>query len=291
MAVDLEDPRQAQYLGWLLCAASLEPPGLFRQTAIRCRRRPGRRPCPGTMRVMLTEVPDRMHWQCSRCGEEGSIGAWRHNIWNLRDWVAGKDPEPHDVELTVSEEEYRILREAIHGPCVVVGGGKLTGDGRVRLRGDLGDLEDFLLALGEAPALGQKGRRARLLADVTRRVRKARIAAASPSRERAREIASALADGEPPDERVRGLLRQLAASLPVPFDARLGAVEVSVDTVTFWDGDLPELRARTTFRGDRIELNLGALRVETGAAAELVGLYRDWWMAQEGGRRRDRGPR
>jgi hypothetical protein len=287
MSLDLADPRHAQYVGWLLCAASVRTPGQEADTAIPCRRRPDRKPCRGHMRVMLTEVPELLYWRCTCCGDRGSIGPWRSNIWNLRDWLIEKI-DVGCVELSLSTEEYRIVRESVCGPVVLIARAEPLPNGRVLLSGDLGDVDDLVAAIAEIPAPLLEGRRGRVLGSIAQRLEEAKREAMSPRSLDAREVAVALAHNDPPDERMRHLLRQLAGSLRVPFEARLGGTCVTIEEVLYVDADPPELRARTTLRGQPAELNLGAFQVELDAAVgALVALYRSWWIKQD--RRRRRG--
>lgn len=291
MDVDHEDPKQGLYLGWMLCAASVRTAGQESPTAIPCRRRPGRKPCGGHMRVMLTEVPELLAWRCPECGDRGSIGPWRQNVWSLRDWMLEK-VSTGEIETTVTPHEYRLLREAICGPTVMVATATLMPDGNVRLSGDHCDADDLLLALTEVPSAQRRGERGRALDRVRRRIEGLRSADprfVSSQPLEGRDVLTAFARGAAPDARMRQLMRKLCASFPVPFEAKLGRVDVRVESVTFWDGDLPELRGRTVFEGQRVEINLGAFRVdgEAGSVQGLIMLYRDWWNRQRGGQSKD----
>lgn len=51
--------------------------------AVQCRRRPGRRPCPGIIEHRLW--PDeRIRWQCPHCGDNGIISNWQSTAWDRR---------------------------------------------------------------------------------------------------------------------------------------------------------------------------------------------------------------
>ena len=291
MSIDLADPRHAQYVGWLLCAASVRTPGQESQTAIPCRKRPSRKPCRGHVQVMLTEVPELLCWRCPACGDQGVVDGWRNSIWNLRGWHDDDDIDlGSDLVLTLSAEEYRVVRESVHGPVVLIARAEPMHDGRVHMRGNLADVDDLLSALHELPAPFFHGRRGRILAAVRERLTDAkhRETGCEPPSFDPREVAHALAQNAQPDEHVRGLLASLAAHYDVPFEARLGRSKVLVDALTYVDGDPPELRAHTTHRGRRIEVNLGALEVDVETQPGfLAALYRSWWLHHD--RRRRRG--
>ena len=292
MSIDLADPRHAQYVGWLLCAASVRTPGQESQTAIPCRKRPSRKPCRGHVQVMLTEVPELLCWRCPSCGDQGVVDGWRNSIWNLRGYYDDEEDLelPGDLELQLSAEEYRVVRESVHGPVVLIARAEPMHDGGVRMRGGLADVDDLLSALQELPSPFFHGRRGKILAMVIRQLidTKNREAENEPAPFDLREVTQALARNAQPDEHVRRLLASLAQSFSVPFEARLGHAKVLVDAMTYVDGDPPELRAHTTHRGERVEVNLGALDVDVETEAGLIAmLYRSWWLHHD--RRRRRG--
>ena len=75
--------RLAGQLGDLVRAASAGDAGMPWQTALACRRRPGRRPCPG--RVVVARPPDGpIRWQCPVCGDAGVISNWAGSPFDLR---------------------------------------------------------------------------------------------------------------------------------------------------------------------------------------------------------------
>lgn len=46
-------------------------------TELRCRRRPGRKPCPGHIVVAIWSAPSYIEWTCSHCGDN-----WRGSQWD-----------------------------------------------------------------------------------------------------------------------------------------------------------------------------------------------------------------
>ena len=47
-----------------------------------CRRRPGRRRCPGEIHAGFAEDPREITWICPRCGDNGLIQGWRGTRWD-----------------------------------------------------------------------------------------------------------------------------------------------------------------------------------------------------------------
>ncbi len=55
-----------------------------------CRRRPGRRPCPGEIDGFIDPESNKIHWLCPICGDNGSISNWEGMLWDCR--AAGVEP-------------------------------------------------------------------------------------------------------------------------------------------------------------------------------------------------------
>jgi hypothetical protein len=49
---------------------------------IRCRRRPGRKPCPGILDAQFGEEFE-IFWMCPECLDEGVIRGWEDTFWDL----------------------------------------------------------------------------------------------------------------------------------------------------------------------------------------------------------------
>jgi hypothetical protein len=142
LPLDIPAPawRFAAYLGALVQAASLQPAGQLLATPLPCRRRPGRRHCPGRLQVRRLDVPPEIVWGCPACGEEGVISGWKGTPW---DFSPPRTPGPEDVEVVLAEPEYRMLRdiEVLDRDAYrVIAGARLTGDG-VLLTADPDELE------------------------------------------------------------------------------------------------------------------------------------------------------
>ena len=85
--------RFTEYLGGIIAGASHSPSTEWKESKVRCRRRPGHRPCPGPINVRTgCEDPPEILWECPSCGEHGVIRNWQgcewdnsEDRWNLRE--------------------------------------------------------------------------------------------------------------------------------------------------------------------------------------------------------------
>jgi len=60
-------------------------------TNVACRRRPGRRPCPGTVQAAAVEDATVVAWICPVCGDAGRITGWQGTPWDRFDEAFGDD--------------------------------------------------------------------------------------------------------------------------------------------------------------------------------------------------------
>jgi len=60
----------------------VDPPPEYR---VRCRRRPGRKPCPGMINVNLDPETENIVCWCPVCHDNGKISNWKGSMWDLRD--------------------------------------------------------------------------------------------------------------------------------------------------------------------------------------------------------------
>jgi hypothetical protein len=49
---------------------------------VKCRRRPGRKPCPGEIETDFELDTDTIVWWCPVCGENGYIRNWKGTLWD-----------------------------------------------------------------------------------------------------------------------------------------------------------------------------------------------------------------
>lgn len=50
---------------------------------VRCRRRPGRKPCLGMIEVDLDPETENIAWWCPVCDDNGYISNWKGTMWDL----------------------------------------------------------------------------------------------------------------------------------------------------------------------------------------------------------------
>lgn len=75
--------RLAAHLGVVVRSATAGDVGAARPSALPCRRRPGHRPCPGRIVVLRAEAKGPIQWQCSTCGDAGTISNWADTPFDL----------------------------------------------------------------------------------------------------------------------------------------------------------------------------------------------------------------
>ena len=96
----------AGQLSLIVRAATAADPGFEWVSALPCRRRPGRRACPGHVGLCRTDVPASIEWWCTSCDDAGLISSWERSPFDLR-----PQPEPTDrVLMTISADIAATLR-------------------------------------------------------------------------------------------------------------------------------------------------------------------------------------
>jgi hypothetical protein len=73
--------RLADYFTKIVVAATATTPEL-NSNMIRCRRRPGRKPCVGEIETDIDTETGQIVWWCPACGEEGTISHWKGSLWD-----------------------------------------------------------------------------------------------------------------------------------------------------------------------------------------------------------------
>jgi hypothetical protein len=75
--------RLAEFLTGIVAAMThdMDEPAL----PTRCRRRPGRKPCPGILDTQFGgDFEDlAILWRCPECGDHGMITHWQNTFWDL----------------------------------------------------------------------------------------------------------------------------------------------------------------------------------------------------------------
>jgi len=75
--------RRAEYFTAIVLMASYPEIVIPPQYQVRCRRRPARRPCPGTIEADTDFETDEIIWCCPVCGDHGYIRNWKETMWDL----------------------------------------------------------------------------------------------------------------------------------------------------------------------------------------------------------------
>lgn len=142
--------RLAEYFGSIVGAATIAAPGVDVHTALRCRRRPGHKPCPGRIVVERIEVPPEVAWECPWCRDKGVIRNWRGTGWDLTDKVASSNNGEQRITVVLSGEQYDVLRKgsvAFDAECKRIVLGAVTTRGGIEIKGTIGELDYFLECL------------------------------------------------------------------------------------------------------------------------------------------------
>jgi hypothetical protein len=138
--------RMARYFGSIVSVASVVDRGVWRDSAIRCRRRPRRKPCPGYIRIYRTGHSTPIEWHCSSCDDQGVISNWKESSWDLSQNLERQDSTRRSGEVLVSEEQLRELRKILILDRVnqrVIDAAKVTSGGFI-LCGSEDNFEDLL---------------------------------------------------------------------------------------------------------------------------------------------------
>lgn len=100
----------AEYLGFVVRAATAAEAGAPWVSALTCRRRPSNRPCPGHVVVSRADPPTAIEWRCSACSDEGVISGWEDSILDLRRPRPRPNSDPRH-ETILNDETAAALRE------------------------------------------------------------------------------------------------------------------------------------------------------------------------------------
>lgn len=105
--------RMVRYLYRIVSAATASAGPGPHATALPCRRRPGRAPCPGRLVVGMQDQPPRIGWECPACGEAGSIEGWQGLPPDLSG-VAQADEEGQFMSVVLPEKTYQLLLDDLY---------------------------------------------------------------------------------------------------------------------------------------------------------------------------------
>lgn len=74
--------RLIQYLGAIVASVTTDPAHSSREVDIKCRRRPKRKSCSGTILADFERGTTNIIWHCSICGDRGLIHHWQGTPWD-----------------------------------------------------------------------------------------------------------------------------------------------------------------------------------------------------------------
>jgi hypothetical protein len=109
--------RLDQYLHEIVKAASFAKARFHPiLTEVRCRRRPGRKPCPGRISVLIDTGDWAIHWGCTHCGDNGVIRNWKGSEWDLSELGGDEKADADDpLPLPLDDEEWTFLLRLLSG--------------------------------------------------------------------------------------------------------------------------------------------------------------------------------
>ena len=100
--------RLAAHVGRIVECATAWAAGITLESALRCRRRPRRRPCGGRLYLRRSEVPSAIVWICPLCADRGMI---QHFARTRADLSALPEPPVEDC-LLLPERAHQALWDA-----------------------------------------------------------------------------------------------------------------------------------------------------------------------------------
>ncbi len=132
----------ARFFGSIVSTATISPADISIDSALSCRRRPGRRPCTGHLKI-YRDMSGVISWHCSWCNDQGEIRNWKGTTWDLSTWAFGRRSESGFHELILSEEELRELMNSVAlspgSLCLLFGA--VIAHGGIVIRGTLKEFE------------------------------------------------------------------------------------------------------------------------------------------------------
>ena len=74
--------RLAEYMGMIVADATGFLTEQYSEQGVKCRCRPGRKPCPGIIETDFEANTDRIVWWWPECGENGYVNNWKGTLWD-----------------------------------------------------------------------------------------------------------------------------------------------------------------------------------------------------------------
>ncbi|MBI4218595.1 MAG: hypothetical protein HY682_00525 [Chloroflexi bacterium] len=164
--------RIAAYFGAIVAAASLAPAEGVVETGLRCRRRPGRRPCPGSIDLSL-DPQSRVVWQCTSCDDNGLISNWMGSYWDLSRFAVHAHSGDDVCQVELSSDEYQAVRTILAWDAeqdAVLAAARRSPNG-VRLSARPEEMEELRDCIASEANDRPPGRRRRLLDSALDRIK------------------------------------------------------------------------------------------------------------------------
>ncbi|RLB01866.1 MAG: hypothetical protein DRG83_09450 [Deltaproteobacteria bacterium] len=70
-------------LGEIISYATSKAAGRQVGSRPKCWRRPKKKPCKGTLHIVLDTSKKQIYWKCPVCGDEGVVYGWEGLIWDM----------------------------------------------------------------------------------------------------------------------------------------------------------------------------------------------------------------
>ncbi len=153
----------AGHLRDIVRAATAGEEGTGWVSALPCRRRPGNRRCQGRICVQRTDAQTPIGWECTACGDQGSVSGWQDTPYDLRHGRSVSAGTAQDIG--VSDDVVAGLRETLllDTDCECVVYGARTDGARIVLSATDEQLDELLGCLAaEANHETKRQRRRRL---------------------------------------------------------------------------------------------------------------------------------
>lgn len=117
----LRSRRLIHHLGSIVATVTSESAETSRELNIKCRRKPDRKPCPGTIQTGFEPGTSNIIWNCPVCGDRGLIQRWQRTPWDKG--ARPKLPKIHRVTyqrgmLTDPEDLSGLDSTVLEGPAL-----------------------------------------------------------------------------------------------------------------------------------------------------------------------------
>jgi hypothetical protein len=158
----------ADHLASVVRAATAAKAGAPWESALRCRRRPGRRACPGHIAVFRADLPAPIEWQCTACGDDGVISGWEDSYFDLHA-PRSEPPEDVQIDIVVSDVVAAALRDLryLDTGCERLVFRARAGNGGVVVTGSRDEIDELIDAVAAEANHETDRRRTRLDAAFT----------------------------------------------------------------------------------------------------------------------------